>query len=90
LTDQSDFEKDIMLKLIDEYNETGEKKPFDKIKIRNMDNLPGFTTRTWDEADLQNELDALVLKGLIEELGKGDKGNIQYQISNHGIQWKLE
>ena len=55
-----------------------------------MDNPPGFTARAWDEAYLQNELDALVLEGLIEELGKGDKGNIQYQISNHGKQWKLE
>lgn len=81
-----------MHKLVDEYNEIGEKKPFDKIKIRNMarDNPPGFTARALDEAYLQNELDALVLEGLIEELGKGDKGNIQYQISNHGKQWKLE
>ena len=79
-----------MCKLVDDYNETSEKKPFDKIKIRNMDNPTGFMTRAWDEAYLQNELDALVLKGMIEELGKGDKGNIQSQISNHGIQWKLE
>ena len=81
-----------MPKLIKEYNETGEKKPFDKIKIRNMarDNPLGFTTRGWDETYLQNELDALVLKGLIEELGKDDKGDIQYQISNHSLQWKLE
>jgi hypothetical protein len=36
-----------MPKLIKEYNETGEKKPFDKIKFRNMarDDPPGFTTR---------------------------------------------
>ena len=81
-----------MHKLVDEYNEIGEKKPFDKIKIRNMarDNPPGFTARAWDEAYLQNELDALVLEGLIEELGKDDKSKIQYQISNHGKQWKLE
>jgi hypothetical protein len=45
---------------------------------------------SWDETYLQNELDALVLKGLIEELGKDDKGDIQYQISNHSLQWKLE
>jgi hypothetical protein len=32
----------------------------------------------------------LVLKGSIEELGKDDKGDIQYVISNHGFQWKLE
>ena len=55
-----------------------------------MDNPPGFTARALDEAYLQNELDALVLEGLIEELGKDDKSKIQYQISNHGKQWKLE
>ncbi|MGH9974766.1 MAG: hypothetical protein ACRD8Z_02875 [Nitrososphaeraceae archaeon] len=82
-----------MPKLIKEYNETGETKPFDKLKIRNMarDDPPGFTTGAWDETYLQNELDALVLKGLIEERGKDDdKGDIQYQISNHSLQWKLE
>jgi hypothetical protein len=45
-----------MPKLLKEYNETGEKKPFDKIKIRNMarDDPPGFTTRAWDETYLHN------------------------------------
>jgi hypothetical protein len=81
-----------MPKLLKEYNETGEKKPFDKIKIRNMarDDLLGFTTRAWDETYLQNELDDLILKGLIEELERDDKGDIRYQVSNHGLQWMSE
>jgi hypothetical protein len=81
-----------MPKLLKKYNETGEKKPFDKIKIRNMarDDPPGFTTRAWDETYLQNELDDLILKGLIEELEMDDKGDIRYQVSNHGLQWKSE
>lgn len=54
------------------------------------DDFPGFTTRAWDETYLQNELDDLILKGLIEELERDDKGDIRYQVSNHGLQWKSE
>jgi hypothetical protein len=50
-----------------------------------------ISTRTksqdWFTCEL---LDTLLLKGFIEEQEKDDKGNIQYIISIHGLQWKLE
>ncbi|MGH9924059.1 MAG: hypothetical protein ACRD5B_01660 [Nitrososphaeraceae archaeon] len=63
----SDFENNIMPKLIKHYEENGNRKiPFDKVKIRNLarDDPPGFATQGWDEIYLQNEKDALVKKRL--------------------------
>jgi len=39
----------------------------------------------WEDLDLQSNLDALVRKGWIDELGGGE-----YQISDAGIKWNEE
>jgi hypothetical protein len=75
-----DFETHIMPRLAKEYVEHSEKKvPFDLQKLRNLgrDNKEGFAMQTWDQIDLQDNVNTLVSKGLIEDLGDGN-----YQISN--------
>lgn len=76
------FEKNIMSKLVKEYKENGNKNvPFDLQKIRNLGRDGGFATQAWDEIDLQDKVNELVTKGLIEDLTGG-----RYQISDLGIQ----
>ena len=78
----TDFERNIMPKLAKEYMEAGNIKiPFDKDEIRNLGRDHGFSTQGWDETLLQDEIDGLLKKGLIEELGNG-----KYQISKLGIE----
>jgi hypothetical protein len=57
------------------------KSPFDLQKIRNLGRDGGFATQAWDEIDLQDKVNELVTKGLIEDLTGG-----RYQISDLGIQ----
>jgi hypothetical protein len=73
------FENSLMPKLIKDYQRTGEKKPFNMDKIRRSSERGGFWTMVWEDLDLQSNLDALVRKGWIDELGGGE-----YQISDAG------
>jgi len=57
------------------------KVPLDLQKIRNLGRDGGFGTQAWDEIDLQDKVNELVTKGLIEDLTGG-----RYQISDLGIQ----
>ena len=75
-----------MPKLIKEQKAAGNKKtPFDLEKIRKLGRDNGFATQAWDDKDLESEADSLVKKKLIEDLGGG-----KYQISDLGIEWKVE
>jgi len=58
--------------------------PFDLEEVRNLGadkNGEGIAMEAWEQIDLQDNVTALVTKGLIEELGGGGK----YQISDLGV-----
>ena len=80
------FESHIMPRLAKEYKDAGKKKvPFDLEKVRNLGRDKGkdkkeFDTQAWEQIDLQDKVNGLVTKGLLEQL-EGRK----YQISNLGI-----
>ena len=82
-----DFEAYVMPRLANEYMQAGKKKVlFDLQKIRDLGKEDkakgeGFAIETWDQTDLQDDVNILVSKGLIEDLGDG-----KYQISNLGIE----
>jgi hypothetical protein len=77
------FENNIMPKLIREYIDTGVKVPFDLKRIRRFTEDEGLSTRAWDEKDLKSVVDALVRKGLVDDIGEG-----RYRISDSGLEWK--
>jgi len=54
-------------------------------KIRRSSERGGFWTTVLEDLDLQSNLDALVMKGWIDELG-----GREYQISDAGIEWNDE
>jgi hypothetical protein len=41
------------------------------------------STRAWDEKDLKSVVDALVRKGLVDDIEEG-----RYRISDSGLEWK--
>jgi hypothetical protein len=81
---QSAFEKNLMSDVVNEYLANNKMKvSFDLKKIRKMHADRGYGIRAWDEKELQDHVDALVKKGLIDDLHNGE-----YQISEKGIKWK--
>ena len=79
-----DFEAHIMPRLANEYKLAGKKEPFDLDRIRNLgkdEKGEGFAMETWELVDLQDNVNILVTKGLIDDLGDG-----KYQISDLGIE----
>jgi hypothetical protein len=58
-----------------------EKITFDMDKIRRPSERGGFGRMAWEDLDLQSNLDSLVRKGWIDEIGEGE-----YQISDAGIE----
>jgi hypothetical protein len=81
---QSAFEKNLMSDLIDEYKTNDKIKiPFDLKKIRRMHANKGYGITAWDDKMLQERVDDLGNKRLIDDLGNGE-----YQISDKGINWE--
>lgn len=72
-----------MPKLIKDYQRTGEKRPFNMDKITRSSERGGFWTMAWGGLDLQKNIDALVRKGWIDDIGGGE-----YQVSDTGIGWE--
>ncbi len=84
LTDDEQFENNLMPKLIDYYKRATEngrtKNEFDIEMVRKFLNEGGFGIKAWEDQELKDRLSYLVKKGLIEEVSNG-----RYRLTENGI-----
>lgn len=78
-----EFEKNLMPKLHEEYNQNKMLNAFDMEKIRKHRNEGGFGIFGWEGLALRGRLENTVKRGWIEKVDGG-----KYQLTEKGLGWE--